>query len=132
LSKHILAVGKHNANLQEIVFKEYVMAVPFKQVSIADVQSGMTLSDDLLDATGNILLRQGLVLTEATLNSLRRHCIETLAVVCGDADVSDAAASPEHHEQRLATLFRKPDNDDENATGILHLYVRQYRLGESS
>ena len=108
------------------------MAAPFKQVPIADAQSGMTLSDDLLDANGNILLRQGMVLTESTLKSLRRHGIEMLAVVCSDSDRNDLAASPAHHEQRLAILFRKPGKDDQDATGILYQYVRHFRLGEPS
>lgn len=108
------------------------MAVPFKQVPLAEAQPGMALSDDLLDANGNILLKQGMMLTESTLKSLRRHGIEMLAVVCTDADRNDPAASPAHQEQRLAILFRKPGKDDEDATGILHQYVRQYRLGEPS
>lgn len=105
------------------------MAIPFKQVPIDDVRPGMALSDDLLDANGNILLRQGLVLTEATLDALHRHRVETLPIAGDDATDPDAASA--HHEQRLATLFRKPGNDDEDATGILYHHVRQYRLGES-
>lgn len=107
------------------------MAVPFRQVPIDDAQPGMALSDDLLDATGNILLRQGLVLTEATLNALRRHGIETLPIACADGDAPAPEAAATHHEQRLATLFRKPGNDGEDATGILYQHVLQYRLGES-
>jgi hypothetical protein len=107
------------------------MAAPFKQVPIDAAQPGMTLSDDLLDATGNILLRRGLVLTEATLNALRRHDIETLAIV-SSPDEGDGADSPDHQAQRLARLFRKPGNDYEDATGILLQHVRQYRLGEPS
>lgn len=108
------------------------MSVPFTHIPLDDARPGMVLSDDLLDANGHILLRQGLELTAATLAALRHHRIETVAVTCNAPDGSDAGKTQTRHEQRIALLFRKLGNDEDDATGLLYQHILHYRIGESS
>ncbi|HYD80820.1 MAG TPA: hypothetical protein VEC06_13510 [Paucimonas sp.] len=100
-----------------------------KLVPLDQATPGMVLADDLTDAQGNILVAEGVTLSEAMLNSLRRHRIESLSIVCGTLTTEELAAKRLRDEGRLAKLFRKPTNDVEDATGILMQYVRYYRLG---
>jgi hypothetical protein len=103
-----------------------------KQVALQEATPGMVLSHDLLDTYGNILLVQGLVLTESTLASLRRHRIEMLPIECDDISPADEEAERARHEARLTKLFRKSSNDADDATGLLEQYVRYFRMGEPS
>lgn len=98
-----------------------------KQLGLDDVSPGMILSDDLLDGHGQVLLPQGVTLTEATLASLRRHAVEVLPILCEALSEADVAAERERHKQRLATLFRK--HTDDEATALLLEYVTHFRLG---
>jgi hypothetical protein len=89
----------------------------------------MVLSDVLLDQQGQVLLPQGAILTAAIIALLPRHGVEVLAVL-RSADAGPAP-DPAVLQQRLAHLFRKNDidNNADWATGILHRYVEDYRLG---
>lgn len=95
---------------------------------LTDVRPGMTLSDVLLDDKGNVLLAQGMVLTETILASLARHGVEALPIL----QAADAAPAidPEAVQARLDHLFRGNDREDHAdwATGILRRYVEDYRL----
>jgi hypothetical protein len=115
------------------------MSSAYQHLALAQVQPGMVLSDVLLDQHGQVLLPQGAVLTAALIALLPRHGIDTLAVLRSDAP---AGPAPDHAalEKRLAHLFRKsagenhdhpdnPDKPDNWATGLLHRYMTDYRLG---
>lgn len=95
---------------------------------LTDARPGMTLSDVLLDDKGNVLLAQGVVLTEAMLASLARHGVESLPILqaAQEAPPIDPAAV----QARLDFLFRSNDREDlgDWATGILRRYVEDYRL----
>ena len=95
---------------------------------LIDVRPGMTLSDVLFDDKGNILLAQGVVLTEAMLASLARHGVESLPILPAAAPAPPV--DPEAVQARLDVLFRGNDRDDHAdwATGILRRYVEDYRL----
>jgi hypothetical protein len=104
------------------------MSSAYQHLGLADVRPGMVLSDVLLDQQGQVLLPQGAVLTAAIIALLPRHGVEMLAVrIGGGAPAPDEAAVL----ARLARVFRHcaGDNDDDWATGILHRYIEDYRLG---
>jgi hypothetical protein len=98
-----------------------------KQLALDQVKPGMVLSDDLIDGHGNILLPQGVTLTDATLASLLRHGVAMLPILCEALSEADAEAEHEHHKKRLAILFRK--QNDEEASALLLEYVKHFRLG---
>jgi hypothetical protein len=108
------------------------MARHYKPVALDEAIPGMVLSDALLDNHGNVLLAEGVVLTEGILASLRRHRIATLPIKSDDVSADDEEAELVRHEQRLAKLFRKPSNAADDATGLLQQYVQYFRLGEPS
>jgi hypothetical protein len=95
---------------------------------LTDARPGMTLSDVLLDDKGNVLLAQGVVLTETILASLARHGVDALPIL----RAADAAPpiDPAAVQARLDILFRGNDREDHAdwATGILRRYVEDYRL----
>jgi hypothetical protein len=106
------------------------MSSAYQHLAVADVRPGMVLSDVLLDQQGQVLLPQGAILTEAIIALLPRHGVDVLTVLCGGAD---AVPGPDQAalQQRLAHLFRQDDidNKEDRATGILHRYMEDYRLG---
>ena len=95
---------------------------------LSDARPGMVLSDVLLDDRGNVLIAQGVVLTEAMLASLARHGVEALPIV--QAEPEAPVADPAAVQARLDMLFRGNDREDLDdwATGILRRYVEDYRL----
>jgi hypothetical protein len=95
---------------------------------LTDVRPGTTLSDVVRDARGNVLLAQGVVLTEAMLASLARHGVESLPIL--QATSAAPAIDPAAVQARLDVLFRGNDREDlaDWATGILRRYVEDYRL----
>jgi hypothetical protein len=88
----------------------------------------MVLSDVVRDGKGNVLLAQGIVLTEAMLASLGRYGIDMLPIL--QAVPEPPPVDPAVIQARLDHLFRKHDRDDlgDWATGILRRYVEDYRL----
>ena len=94
------------------------MSGPFQLTPLAETRPGMVLSDVVLDDRGNVLLAQGVVLTESMLASLGRHGIDLPPV------------DPVAIQARLDHLFRMHDRDDlgDWGTGILRRYVEDYRL----
>jgi hypothetical protein len=109
------------------------MSAAIRLTPLRDARPGMVLSDVLLDANGNVLLAQGVVLTEAMLASLVRHGVDTLALV--RLDEAQAAPPFDAHavQARLDRLFRANVRDDHAdwATGLLRRYVEDYRLRPS-
>jgi hypothetical protein len=107
------------------------MISAFQHIALADVRPGMVLSDVLLDQQGQVLLPQGAILSAAIIALLPRHGVDMLAVVPSEA--GSVAPGPDHGalQARLAHLFRNTnaDNTDGWATGILHRYMEDYRLG---
>jgi hypothetical protein len=71
---------------------------------------GMTLSEPLCDARGEVLLPQGATLTAAVLAALERRGIDSLPIATNDdaATVSDAELESlrERARERIAHLFR--------------------------
>ena len=108
------------------------MTSNYQHLALALVQPGMTLSDELLDVQGHVLLPQGTVLTEAMIALMPRHGIASLPIVVAAAvSEEEVAAGVQHHEQRLARLFRKqdPDDDADWPTALLRQFVSDYRFG---
>ncbi|MES2356120.1 MAG: hypothetical protein V4568_17285 [Pseudomonadota bacterium] len=101
------------------------------QLSLAQVCPGMVLADDVFDTRGNLILKQGTLLTESVLNSLRRYKIQTIAVVAQEgevvADEVDDAVAKQQIQERLDRLFRH--TSDDVATRSLRDWVGEYRLG---
>jgi hypothetical protein len=88
----------------------------------------MVLSDVVRDGRGNVLLAQGIVLTESMLASLGRHGIDLLPIL--QAVPAPPPPDPAAVQARLDHLFRKHDRDDlgDWATSTLRRYVEDYRL----
>ncbi|QOY93930.1 hypothetical protein IM543_20780 [Massilia sp. UMI-21] len=103
------------------------MSDRYELLPLAHLYPGMVLADALLDAHGQVLLAEGVTLSESTIESLARHGI-------GAAPIRRSApvdrASPEALGSRLNHLFRHNDRDDHAdwATGLLRRYVEDYRL----
>jgi hypothetical protein len=104
------------------------MSGPFHLTPLAETRPGMVLSDFVRDGKGNVLLAQGIVLTESMLASLGRHGIDMLPIL--QATPEPLPIDPEAVQTRLDHIFRKHDRDDlgDWATGILRRYVEDYRL----
>jgi hypothetical protein len=104
------------------------MTLGLQLTPLSEVRPGMTLSDVLLDDRGNVLLAQGVVLTEAMLGSLARHGVASLPIL--QAAAPAPAIDPAAVQARLDYLFRGNDREDlaDWATGILRRYVEDYRL----
>jgi hypothetical protein len=103
----------------------------YHQLALAEVRPGMVLSDVLLDVQGHVLLPQGTVLTEAMLALMPRHGIAILPIVKDEVAPEVVAATLQHHEARIAELFRKndPDSGSDWATATLRRFVTDFRLG---
>ncbi|KGF80587.1 hypothetical protein IA69_17425 [Massilia sp. JS1662] len=104
------------------------MSGPFHLTPLAETRPGMVLSDVVRDGKGNVLLAQGIVLTESMLASLARHGIDMLPIL--QAEPAPAPIDPAAIQSRLDHIFRQHDRDDlgDWATGILRRYVEDYRL----
>jgi hypothetical protein len=107
------------------------MAGNYHQLALAEVRPGMALSDVLLDVQGNVLLPQGTVLTEAMLALMPRHGIAVLPIIAEEVSPEQVAAVLDHHQARIAHLFRKndPDSHSDWATATLRRFVGDFRLG---
>jgi hypothetical protein len=103
----------------------------YHQLTLAEVRPGMVLSDVLLDVQGHVLLPQGTVLTEAMLALMPRHGIAVLPIVKDQVTPEMVTATLQHHDARIAQLFRKtdPDSSGDWATATLRRFVTDFRLG---
>ena len=107
------------------------MTSNYQPLNLAQVRPGMILSDELLDAQGHVLLPQGTVLTEAMLALMPRHGIAVLPILQEQVSPEAVQATLNHHEARIAQLFRKNDADSDSdwATATLRRFVADFRLG---
>jgi uncharacterized protein YaiI (UPF0178 family) len=104
------------------------VSIIHQQLALADIVPGMVLADNLLDTQGQVLLPKGVMLTEQTIESLRRHNVVSLRIFMGELTEEEETAQRDRFQSRLARLFRK--SDDKEANGLLHAYIRRFRLGE--
>lgn len=107
------------------------MTASYQHLALAQVEAGMTLSDELLDVQGHVLLPQGTVLTDAMLALMPRHGIAILPIALPDKpSEADLEALREQYLERIARLFRKndPDSDTDWATALLRNFITDYRL----
>lgn len=106
------------------------MSAPYEHLALADLAVGMVLSDDILDQQGQVLLPKGAMLNGATIALLPSHGVEMVAVLREGLpeQVQDDAAIL----ARLDHIFRNTDisEADDAATGLLRMYVTDYRLSK--
>jgi Skp family chaperone for outer membrane proteins len=100
----------------------------YQLIPLLDASPGMVLGEVLRDEKGNVLLAQGVVLTEAMLASLARHGVELLPILA--AACAAPALDAAQVQQRLDRVFRKHErgNHADWATGILRQYVEDFRM----
>lgn len=103
------------------------MSESYELVPLAHLYPGMVLADALLDTHGNVLLTEGVTLSEATILSLAKHGIGAAPIRRAS---SPSEPDPDAIQRRLDHLFRRNDRDDHAdwATGLLRRYVEDYRL----
>lgn len=106
------------------------MTIIHKQLALEEAQPGMVLSDNVLDAQGQVLLSKGVALTEQTIAALARHEIASLRIEMGEMTAEEEAIQRAYFAERIEHLFR--NQDDSPATATLHRYIRKYRLGEEA
>lgn len=96
-------------------------------IPVSEAQPGMVLSDELLDAHGQVLLARGAILSETVIASLQRHHVAAIPVARVEAHRPPDAAAV---QARLDHLFRRHDRDDDGdwGTGLLRRYIEDYRL----
>ena len=104
------------------------MSRPYQLTPLAESRPGMVLSDVVRDDKGNVLLAQGISLTESMLASLARHGIDMLPIL--QAAPEPPPVDPVAIQARIDHLFRNQDREDLSdwATGVLRRYVEDYRL----
>jgi hypothetical protein len=99
------------------------------QLPLEQATPGMTLSEPLCDAKGEVLLPQGATLTEAVLAALERRGIDMLPIATNDdaAQLSEAELETlrARAKERIASLFRRCGSD--GAAGTLQQYIIQLR-----
>ena len=100
----------------------------YRLTPLSDATPGMVLGEVLRDEKGNVLLAQGVVLTEGMLASLARHGVELLPIL-GAARV-EPAIDVLKVQGRLDRVFRKHErgNHGDWAASILREYVEDFRL----
>lgn len=112
------------------------MTGSYRPLPLAQVQPGMTLSDELIDVHGHVLLPEGTVLTEALLALMPRHGIDALPIALTGPDPAELAALHEHRRERVDYLFRTPGGSDDAeaapARAELHRLVHDYRADTAS
>jgi hypothetical protein len=88
----------------------------------------MVLGEVLRDEKGNVLLAQGVVLSEAMLASLARHGVELLPILTTAR--TEEAVDPVQAQERLDRVFRRHErgNHADWATGILRQYIEDFRM----
>ncbi|SFL47338.1 hypothetical protein [Rugamonas rubra] len=107
------------------------MTTNYQQLPLAQVLPGMSLSDELLDVQGHVLLPQGTVLSEAMIALMPRHGIAVLPIALQPVSAEQLAAEREQRLERIAHLFRKNDPEAEQdwATALLRSHVSHFRAG---
>jgi hypothetical protein len=115
--------------------REAGMSAAYQHLALSQVKPGMILSDELLDAQGQVLLPKGAVLSAKTIALLPGHGIEMLAVLRPEGG-GEAPPAPDQGaiEARLAALFRKDHGGEAQgcATPLLRQYISDFRLGREA
>jgi len=78
-----------------------------KSIPVEDAVQGMTLSCNLTDQHGNVLLPENTILTEAMIGSIRRHDIAEVAVEFDSDD--DQYASDQSQRMNLEEKIKRVD-----------------------
>lgn len=101
-----------------------------KLLSLDELLPGAVLAENVHDAAGRVLLRAGAVITEASIDALRRRDIEMVTV---EAVVE--ARSPEQRalersrlEGRLDEAFARAG--DGEASRLLRQAILEFKLGD--
>jgi hypothetical protein len=107
------------------------MNAAHQMVSLGKARPGMILSDAILDQQGQVLLAQGIVLTDATIAALGRHDV-TMLPIAMEADAAPPVDVPAA-TARIGYLFRGDGSEldagpFDTATSLLHRYILDYRL----
>lgn len=107
------------------------MSSSHRFVPLAQVEPGMVLSDNLLDAYGKTLLPAGATLTRDILARLPAHGVASLPIA-----VPNEPRPPVDREavmQRIAHVFRHTDPFDPAmfTTRQLRRFIENYRLQEA-
>ncbi len=108
------------------------MAANYQQLALDDIEVGAILADDVRDDHGAVLLAEGTCLNQSLLKSLARHGVETVNVVCIETtdDITESTTNEaviQQQQERVTRLFRLENCDE--ASGLLHVFVEQYRRG---
>ncbi len=108
------------------------------QLPLDAVGIGMSLAEPLMGAQGEVVLSQGVELTQALLQALRRRGVTSLSVLVPDEGLAPAPAGDKRSSaaelqlaqlERLAQLFR--NDDGQSGTARLRALVTRYRLDGS-
>ncbi|HYD95912.1 MAG TPA: hypothetical protein VEC01_11345 [Noviherbaspirillum sp.] len=99
------------------------------QLPLEQATPGMTLSEPLYDARGEVLLPQGATLTDAVLAALERRGVTALPIMTGNAmplSEAELEALRQRARERIACLFRRCGA--QGASGLLQRYVINLRM----
>lgn len=100
-----------------------------KLVPLDLVLPGSVLGDNVQDEAGRVLLRVGTILTETSIEALRRRGVETLTVEVGASHSAEHRAIERLHlESRLQGAFRHAGEGE--ASRQLWQALIEYRLSE--
>ena len=97
--------------------------------TLEEIRAGMSLAEPVLGAHGEVVLPQGVTLTDALLQSLGRRGIESLSVLAPKAEGDDPATNTKDiavQMARIGRLFRHATEYD--GTDYLRTLVTQYRM----
>lgn len=98
-------------------------------VSLDELLPGAVLADNVRDEAGRVLLRSGALMTESSIEALRRRGVESVSV-----EAAEGIPSPEHLaversrlEARLDLVFRQAGEGEANRQ--LRQAVLEFKLG---
>ena len=104
------------------------MNAPTRDIALEHASAGMTLTAELRDAGGAVLLPAGAVLSTSMLEGLARRGIATVNVADDRVSEQETAAreaeleaARERHCARLTQLFRHSASDGAGARLLAHL-----------
>jgi hypothetical protein len=105
------------------------MKMRIKSIPIAQAAPGMKAARSVRNPSGQVLIQEGVELTEALLHNMARRHISRISVHVEDARSEEELAQERARtEARLDALFR---NADKNSTlDFLRRTILKYRLGK--
>jgi dTDP-glucose pyrophosphorylase len=102
------------------------MIKKYKEVDLDDAAAGMILAAEVIDHQGSVLLPAGAPLSEKLLTSMRRRGIDHVRIVDDSVSGADLAAEGDRVAQRIAYLFRRPNQGAAHA--LLRAELEAYRM----